>query len=112
MTSVITDRVSGAVNGAPVNPGGVLQGDSVTGTNDIVADTFPNISAYYANLLVLVRPANANTGAVTLDLGPGVKPWNKPSGAAHAAGDLSPSIEYLVKLDDAMTEFRTITPLG
>lgn len=110
MVSVITDRVSGAVNGAPVNPGSILQSSGVTGVNAIVADTFPNVTSYYGGLLVLIRPANANTGSVTLDLGPGVLPWRKPAGGEMAAGDLQPGLEYLVKLSDNMSEFRTIAP--
>lgn len=110
MASVIIDRVSGAVQSAPVNPGGVIQAITVTGTNDIVAETYPAITAYFPRQLFLIRPANANTGPLTLDFGPGVLPWNKPSGAAHASGDVSPNLEYLVKLSEDMTEFRTVTP--
>lgn len=110
MTSVITDRVSGAVAGAPVNPGSIIQAIDVTGTDVIVADTFPNITAYFGNQLFLIRPFAANTGAVTLNLGPGALPWRTPSGAEFAAAALSPSLEYLIKLNEAATEFRTVSP--
>lgn len=114
MVSTITQRVGGAVAGTPVNTGagGTVQAINVTGTNSITADTQPAISQYFPNQLFLIRPANANTGAVDLDLGPGVKPWRKPSGAAHGNGDLSPSIEYLIKISADLSEFRTIAPSG
>lgn len=114
MVSTITQRIGGAVAGTPVNTGagGVIEAINITGTNAIVADTTPEISAYFANQLFLVRPFAANTGAVTLNLGPGALPWHKPGGADFANGDLSPNIEYLIKMASDLTEFRTIAPSG
>lgn len=110
MPSVITDRVNGAVNGAPVRPGSILMTSGVAGTTAITATPFPGVSTYYPNLLVMVRLPAQNTGPTTLDLGPGALPWKTPNGAAHAAGDLSPNLDYLIKLNEAMTEFRTVSP--
>lgn len=114
MVSTITPRVGGAVDGAPVNTGagGTVQATNVAGINSITAGTAPAISRYYPNQLFLIRPANSNTGPVDLDFGPGALPWRKPSSAEHGNGDLSPSIEYLIKYDDDLSEFRTIAPLG
>lgn len=113
MVSTITQRIGGAVAGTPVNTGagGAVQAINVAGTNNLTAETTPAISNYFPNQLFLIRPASVNGGPVDLDLGPGVKPWRKPSGANHAAGDLSPNIEYLIKMSADLTEFRTIAPI-
>lgn len=112
MTSTITQRIGGAVAGVPVNTGagGIIQATDVTGTNDYVAETSPGISQYFPNQFFTIRIGITNTGATTLDFGPGELPWRTPSGAEHAAGALSPDLEYLVKLNEAMTEFRTFAP--
>lgn len=111
MVSTITDRVAGAVSGALVNPGRIFQASSVAGTNTITATLFPTITQYFGDMVLLIRPANPNTGPVTLNLdGVGALPWRTPSGAEHASGDLSTSLEYWVKLNSAKTEFRTISP--
>lgn len=114
MVSVITQRIGGAVAGTPVNTGagGIIQVINVTGTNAIVGETSPEISAYFARQLFLIRPFAANTGAVTLNLGPGVKPWRKPGGGDFGTGDLSPNLEYLIKMADDLSEFRTVAPMG
>lgn len=113
MASTITPRVGGAVSGAPVNTGagGIIQAEGVTGTNDYVAaSTSPGISQYYPNQLFMIRVGNANTGNTTLDFGPSALPWRTPSGAENAAGAISPNLDYLVKLNADMDEFRTIAP--
>lgn len=112
MTSTITQRVGGAIAGVPVNTGagGIVQAIDVTGIDDIVADTSPGISAYYGNQLFIIRLTAPNTGPTTLDFGPGELPWRTPSGAEHGAGDLSENLDYLVKLNAAGSEFRTIAP--
>lgn len=114
MASTITQRIGGAVDGIPVNTaaGGIIQATNVAGTNDITASTSPSISRYYPNQIFMIRPANINSGALTVDFGPGPLPWHLPSGADYGSGDISPNIDYMLKLDAGMTEFRTIAPLG
>jgi hypothetical protein len=113
MVSTITQRIGGAVDGVPVNVsgGGIVNTTDVAGTNDITASGYPPISAYFPFQKFMVRPFAVNTSSVTLDIDEkGVLPWRKPSGAEHGNGDLSPNIEYLVQLNEAMTEFRTVAP--
>lgn len=113
MVSTITQRIGGAVAGTPVNSagGGTVQTDDVAGTNAITAIGVPTISAYFPRQLYMVRPFAANTGPVTLDIdGVGVLPWRKPGGGEYANGDLSPNLDYLVKMAEDLTEFRTVAP--
>lgn len=112
MVSTIIQRIGGAVAGAPVNTagGGIIQGTNVTGTNDYVATPSPTINQYHPFQLFMIRVGHANTGACTLDFGPGAMPWRTPAGTEFASGDISPNLSYMVQVSEDESEFRTVAP--
>lgn len=87
---------------------------NVAGTNSVTADlaVSTGFTAYTDGLRGTIVPVNTNTGAATLDLGPGEKPWKRQNGDALEAGDLvAGSIQPWVFLA-AEDEFRIITSTG
>lgn len=110
MASTITDRISAVVDGVAVTHGfGIVSAINVTGTNDIVAESDPQISGYIENAIFLLRPANNNTGAVRANIGSGgLVSVKKPNGDELSSGEFSTSLEYLLKFNG--TDFRIISP--
>jgi hypothetical protein len=77
---------------------------SVAGVNTLTATCSPTLAAYVRKCFLL-KPANANTGAVTLNVdGLGAKDFNDQSGDPLIAGDLDPARTYLIY--DAGADFR------
>jgi hypothetical protein len=82
---------------------------SVTGTNTITAAATPTLSSYPSDGVFVLAPANANTGAVTLNIdSQGAKSVLSPSGGALAGGELVASQNYLLRYDG--TNFKIIAP--
>jgi hypothetical protein len=113
VVSTITDRVAGAVDGAPVQRQGfgIVQVTDSAGTDTYTGSTSPTITAYHPNQLYLWRPFAANTGAATLNLeGLGAKDVRMPNGAALSSGYLSASQDYLIRYDETADDFIIVAP--
>jgi len=83
---------------------------SVAGTDTITA-TMTGLGSYTTGLLVIIKPANNNTGAATLNIGAlGAKSIVKGDGTALEAGDLQASVEHVLLYDG--TSFVLINPLS
>lgn len=112
MASTITSRISGSPGAGAVQGGsgyGIIQTTDVAGTDTITCESTPEIDEYVTNQLFLIRPANNNTGAVTINVNAlGAKSWVKPNGSAYASGELSTNLDYLIKYNG--THFRTVSP--
>lgn len=87
---------------------------SVSGTNTVVGSLTPAISAYAAGMQVVLLPANANTGATTLNLnGVGALDLQKYTSAgqvAVAANDLRAGIPALLLLDTGADDWILLNP--
>ena len=69
---------------------GITGISNVQGTNAITGQASPGITAYADKEIYLLKAANANTGAVTLDIdGVGAKPLIFPGGDSLGAGDIA-----------------------
>jgi hypothetical protein len=80
---------------------------SVAGTNTITASCGTPPLTAYSRKLYMIKPANANTGAVFLNIDlVGSKPWKTQAGAAFVGGELDPASQYLAY--DAGAEFRMV----
>lgn len=99
MVSVITERISGTIAGAPLTVGfGITTGVSVTGGDNIIASGSPALSALAVNQYCVIQPPLTNTGPVTLNLdGLGAKAVLSPSGNALAAGEFSSAVSYFMR---------------
>jgi hypothetical protein len=104
--------ISGSIrNGAAPAANGsanvYILGDAA-GTNDYTAPLPAGASSYPATALCLVRFANANTGPGRLRwTGLAYLPVTKPNGAALAADDVNPNVDYLLRLVNGAS-FRII----
>ncbi len=110
MASTITDRIGGAASGISVTHGfGIISTENVAGTNTVTADATPTIDGYTTNMYFSVRPANANTGPVDINIGEGgLVNLLTPAGDELTEGQFDPNLEYLIKFNG--TEMRIVTP--
>jgi hypothetical protein len=84
---------------------------SVSGTNTIIGSLNPTITAYATRMLVVFTPANANTGATTINVnGVGAKSIVKGNGTALAANDLLTTVPAVLVYDG--TNFVLLNPLA
>lgn len=99
------------VNEASVGAARVL--GTVAGTNTITAGMSPALTAYSAGMLVVLTPANANTGAVTIAIdGLAALDIFNTRGLFLAAGDLQAGIPALLLLDSGADDFILINSMG
>ena len=83
---------------------------SVAGTDTITGSMTPDLTAYSSGMIVVLKPANDNTGAATLNIDTlGAKSIKKGDGTALEAGDLQASTSHLLLYDG--TNFVLINPL-
>lgn len=105
MTSSITDRLTGAVDGIPIQtPGaGIISLTQTGGTNAVTATALPAITEFSSNQIFAWIPTAANTGAMTmtLDSVSGSIPIKKPDGSALATGDIQIGLNLLLRHDGA-----------
>lgn len=86
---------------------------SVSGTNTITATTSPVITSYQDGQLFQLKPANDNTGAVTLNIASiGAKSLVSSAGSALGSGDIVSSTIYLVRYYSTGDHFRVLSALG
>lgn len=84
---------------------------SVAGTNTITASMSPALTAYAAGTMVVLIPANTNTGAVTLNINSlGALDVQKLSGSALAAGDLAAGVPVVLVLDSGADDWIALNP--
>jgi hypothetical protein len=84
---------------------------SVAGTNTVTGSMTPDLTAYSAGMLVVLTPANTNTGATTLNIDSlGALDVQKYSGEALAAGDLVVGVPALLVLDTGADDFILLNP--
>jgi hypothetical protein len=122
-TGIIITNANG-VAGNPIisiDGGAVLQGTTVqagaliyaagagTGTAQ-TATLSPALGAYSTGMQVLFRPSVANTGALTLNLGPSAVAVLSPVGAPLVAGQLEVGPAYWLFFDGAA--FRVVAAFG
>jgi hypothetical protein len=87
----------------------LLATSGTAGTNTITATASPAPTAYVSGALVVLIPANNNTGAVTLNLNSlGAQAVEKGSGTALAANDLVSGYTYLLRYNG--TKFIVLNP--
>jgi hypothetical protein len=103
MVSTITDRLSAAVDGIPVQTTGVgiVILTQASGTNDAVCDAFPAVSDWETNQIFAWKPTAANTGAMTMTISgvTGSKSIRKPNGGVLAANDIQVGLDILLRYD-------------
>lgn len=90
---------------------GTVRGlSSVSGTvNAITATTAPAITSYTDNTLYMIKPAGANTGAVTLNIQSiGAKSVVTMDGAALTGGELQASAIYILRYYAGGDHFRIL----
>ena len=63
--------------------------DDVGSVNALAVAYDPPITAYTVGLPLRVKVKNTNTGASTINAGPGAVPIRRPTGLALLAGDLT-----------------------
>lgn len=84
---------------------------SVAGTNSITASLSPAITSYSAGMLVVLTPANNNTGATTLALnGLTALDVQKYDGDALVSGDLVAGIPAVLVLDSGGDDWILLNP--
>jgi hypothetical protein len=87
---------------------------SVAGTNTITGSLSPSITAYVAGMQVVLIPANANTGATTLNLNSvgalDVQKYTSAGQVALAANDLRAGIPALLVLDTGSDDWILLNP--
>jgi hypothetical protein len=103
MTSTITDRLAGAVEGVAVQtPGaGIISLTQTGGTDAVQATALPAITEYSTNQIFAWIPTAANTGAMTMTIASasGAIPIKKPDGSALASGDIQVGLNLLLRHD-------------
>lgn len=103
MTSVITDRLTGAVDGVPVQTSGsgIITLTQVSGANDVMATAFPAITAWTANQIFAWRPTLPNTTAMTMTVSgvTGTVPIRKPNNDPLGAADIQVGLDVLLRYD-------------
>jgi hypothetical protein len=84
---------------------------SVAGTNTVTGSMTPDLTAYSAGMLVVLTPANNNTGATTLNIDSlGARDVQKFDGEALIAGDLVAGVPALLLLDSGADDFILLNP--
>jgi microcystin-dependent protein len=89
-----------------------VQLDSVAGTNAITAVPRVPISSYVDGMKGRLIPANTNTGAVTMDWGPGAKDVLDASGQPLTSGALVAGVLYVLEFISADDAFRVVSSAG
>lgn len=85
--------------------------NSVSGTNTITADMDPELASYAAGMLVVLTPANNNTGAATLAIdGLAALDILKADGDALVADDLIAGVPAFLLLDSGADDFFLLNP--
>jgi len=106
MVSTITDRLSAAVDGVPVQiaGAGVVALTQTSGTNSVVCTAFPVVSDWEVNQIFAWRPTAANTGAMTMTITgvSGSQSIRKPNGAVLAANDIQIGLDVLMRYDGSV----------
>jgi hypothetical protein len=84
---------------------------SVAGTDTITGSMTPALTAYSAGMLVVLTPANTNTGAATLNIDTlGALDVFRFSGEALHAGDLVAGVPAFLVLDSGADDFYLLNP--
>jgi hypothetical protein len=84
---------------------------SVAGTDTVTGSMTPDLTAYSAGMIVILTPANNNTGAATLNIDSlGALDIQKYDGEALAAGDLRSGIPAVLVLDSGADDFILLNP--
>src|SRR5688572_11450722 len=84
---------------------------SVAGTDTITGSMTPDLTAYSAGMLVVLTPANTNTGAATLNLDTlGALDVFRYGGDALLAGDLVAGVPAYLLLDSGADDFYLLNP--
>lgn len=103
MVSTITDRLSAAVEGVPVQiaGAGVVALTQTSGTNAAVCTAFPVVSGWEVNQIFAWRPTAANTGPMTMTITgvSGSQSILKPNGDSLAANDIQIGLDVLMRYD-------------
>ena len=103
------EMMRAVVKEAQINAVKVLA--SVSGTNTITASMTPDLAAYSAGMMVVLTPANNNTGAATLNIDAlGALDIVKFSGAALIANDLVVGTPALLVLDSGADDWMLLNP--
>lgn len=101
MVSTITDRLTGAVDGVPVQTSGVgiVILTQTSGSNDVVCSSYPALTEWVDNQIFAWRPTAANTGAMTMTIDgvTGSKAIRKPDDTALSAGDIGIGMDVLLR---------------
>jgi hypothetical protein len=85
--------------------------DSVAGTNTITASMTPALTAYSAGMLVVLTPANNNTGATTLNINSlGALDVQKYDAEALVTGDLRSGVPAVLVLDSGADDWILLNP--
>lgn len=86
---------------------------SVAGTNAITGSLTPDLASYSAGMVVILTPANTNTGATTLNIDSlGALDVQKYNGDALVAGDLVAGVPALMVLDSGADDWILLNPQG
>jgi hypothetical protein len=84
---------------------------SVAGTDTITGSMTPDLTAYSAGMLVILTPANNNTGAATLNIDTlGALDVFRYGGDALLAGDLVAGVPAYLLLDSGADDFYLLNP--
>lgn len=84
---------------------------SVAGTNTITGSLTPDLISYSAGMVVILTPANNNTGAATLNVDSlGALDIQKADGDALVSGDLVAGIPALLMLDSGADDWILLNP--
>lgn len=111
MSSTITERVGGAVDGIPVQRMGygIVRLTQTAGINDITVTASPDITDWIDGQHYSYKPTAANTGAMTVThAAAGATNLRKPNGSTLSADDIQTGLEVLMVYDSANTQLRII----
>ncbi|MGE0289256.1 MAG: tail fiber protein [Bradyrhizobium sp.] len=86
--------------------------DSISGTNTITATPRVPITSYVDGMKGRLIPANTNTGAVTMNWGPGAKDVLDAAGQPLTSGALVAGVLYVVEFISADNAFRVVSAAG
>jgi hypothetical protein len=104
---ILTNTTAAAI--VAVQNGSYVLLSSVAGTNTITGSVTPAITAYVSGQMFILKPANTNTGATTLNVNNlGAKNVFK-NGAACIGGELAQNVPALVEYDG--TQFNIVGTL-
>lgn len=107
VNNVLREMMKDIVNEAGKGSARVL--GTVAGTNTVTAGMSPALDAYVAGMMVVLTPANANTGAVTLNIDAlGALDVQNPNGSALPAGALTAGVPAVLMLDSGADDWVLI----